>query len=65
MIRVGIGVLLIVEKCAKKEETTDNKRFTFLLGPGQSCRTAADNFIALYEIRESLEIKNIRGSFQR
>ena len=50
-------------KSAKKEETTDNKRFTFLLGPGQSCRTAADNFIALYEKRESLEIKNIEEAF--
>ena len=50
-------------KSAKKEETTDSKRFTFLLGPGQSCRTAADNFIALYEKRESLEIKNIEEAF--
>ena len=50
-------------KSTKKEETTDNKRFTFLLGPGQSCRTAADNFIALYEKRESLEIKNIEEAF--
>ena len=50
-------------KSAKKEETTNNKRFTFLLGPGQSCRTAADNFIALYEKRESLEIKNIEEAF--
>jgi len=50
-------------KSAKKEETTNNKRFTVLLGPGQSCRTAADNFIALYEKRESLEIKNIEEAF--
>jgi len=50
-------------KSAKKEETTDSKRFTFLLGPGQSCRTATDNFIALYEKRESLEIKNIEEAF--
>ena len=50
-------------KSAKKEEATDSKRFTFLLGPGQSCRTAADNFIALYEKRESLEIKNIEEAF--
>ena len=50
-------------KSAKKEETTDSKRFTFLLGPGQSCRTAADNFIALYEKRDSLEIKNIEEAF--
>ena len=50
-------------KSAKKEETTDSKRFTFLLGPGQSCRTAADNFIALYQKRESLEIKNIEEAF--
>ena len=29
-------------KSGNKEETTDSKRYTFLLGPGQSCRTATD-----------------------
>ena len=28
-------------KSGNKEETTDSKRYTFLLGPGQSCRTAS------------------------
>lgn len=32
-------------KSGNKEESTDSKRYTFLLGPGQSCRTATDNFI--------------------
>lgn len=31
-----------------KKESSDSKRYTFLLGPGQSCRTATDNFMALY-----------------
>lgn len=34
-----------------------------MLGPGQSCRTAADNFMLLYEKRESLEIKDIENAF--
>ena len=50
-------------KSGNKEETTDSKRYTFLLGPGQSCRTATDNFIALYDKRNSLEIKDIENAF--
>ena len=50
-------------KSGNKEETTDSKRYTFLLGPGQSCRTATDNFMALYDKRDSLEIKDIEGAF--
>ena len=50
-------------KSGNKEETTDSKRYTFLLGPGQSCRTATDNFMALYEKRDALEIKDIENAF--
>ena len=50
-------------KSGNKEESTDSKRYTFLLGPGQSCRTATDNFIALYDKRNSLEIKDIENAF--
>ena len=50
-------------KSGNKEETTDSKRYTFLLGPGQSCRTATDNFMALYDKRSSLEIKDIEDAF--
>lgn len=50
-------------KSGNKEESTDSKRYTFLLGPGQSCRTAADNFIALYDKRASLAIKDIEDAF--
>ena len=50
-------------KSGNKEESTDSKRYTFLLGPGQSCRTARDNFFALYERRDSLEIKDIEDAF--
>ena len=50
-------------KSGNKEESTDSKRYTFLLGPGQSCRTATDNFMALYEKRESLEIRDIEDAF--
>ena len=48
-------------KSGNKEESS--KRYTFLLGPGQSCRTATDNFIALYDKRNSLEIKDIENAF--
>ena len=50
-------------KSGNKEETTDGKRYTFLLGPGQSCRTATENFMALYDKRNSLEIKDIENAF--
>ena len=50
-------------KSGNKEESTDSKRYTFLLGPGQSCHTATDNFIALYDKRNSLEIKDIENAF--
>ena len=50
-------------KSGNKGETTDSKRFTFLLGPGQSCRTAADNFMSLYEKRGFLDIKDIEDAF--
>ena len=52
--------------CHKKggqKEVTDSKRYTFLLGPGQSCRTAAENFIKLYENRDTLDISKIEGAF--
>ena len=50
-------------KSGNKEESTDSKRYTFLLGPGQSCRTATENFMALYEKRDLLEIKDIENAF--
>ena len=50
-------------KSGNKEESTDSKRYTFLLGPGQSCRTATDNFMELYDKRDSLEIKDIEDAF--
>lgn len=50
-------------KSGNKEDTTDSKRYTFLLGPGQSCRTATENFMALYDKRDSLEIKDIEEAF--
>ena len=33
--------------CKGDKEVTEAKRFTFLLGPNQSCRTAAQNFVKL------------------
>ena len=50
-------------KSGNKEETTDSKRYTFLLGPGQSCRTATDNFMALYEKRGNITTEDITAAF--
>ena len=50
-------------KSANKEESTDSKRYTFLLGPKQSCRTAAENFVKLYEKRENLMLVDIEDAF--
>ena len=50
-------------KSGNKEDSTDSKRYTFLLGPGQSCRTATDNFMNLYKKKASLEIKDIEDTF--
>lgn len=36
-------------KGANQLDSSDAKRYTFLLGPGQSCRTAAENFCRLGE----------------
>ena len=52
--------------CHKKggqNDITDSKRYTFLLGPGQSCRTAAENFRKLYESREALDVAKIETAF--
>ena len=44
-------------------ETTDSKRYTFLLGPGQSCRTATDNFYGLYNRKEALTMEDLQQAF--
>ena len=46
-----------------KSNMTDGKRFTFLLGPGQSCRTVADNFSKLSALRGDIEVKDIEEAF--
>ena len=46
-----------------KGEFSDNKRYTFLLGPNQSCRTAAQNFQRLADLHENITIKDIVSAF--
>ena len=46
-----------------KGEFSDNKRYTFLLGPNQSCRTAAQNFQKLADLHEDITIKDIVSAF--
>lgn len=52
--------------CSKKgnnDQITDAKRYTFLLGPNQSCKTASENFMKLYDERFSLDIDKIKKAF--
>ncbi|MCQ2110179.1 MAG: Eco57I restriction-modification methylase domain-containing protein [Bacteroidaceae bacterium] len=52
--------------CSKQgnnNESTDSKRYTFLLGPNQSCRTAADNFKKLASKRGVIELDDIVKAF--
>lgn len=50
-------------KLGSNNEGTDRKRYTFLLGPGQSCRTAADNFIEMFSKRDTLAMSDIEHAF--
>lgn len=50
-------------KQGKNSDTTDSKRYTFLLGPNQSCRTAAENFTALYKKSGNIELDDIIRAF--
>lgn len=50
-------------KQGKNSDTTDSKRYTFLLGPNQSCRTAAENFTALYKKGGNIELDDIIKAF--
>ena len=52
--------------CSKQgnnKDVTDNKRYTFMLGPNQSCRTAADNFTKLLHKGGEIELKDIKAAF--
>ena len=50
--------------CQKdNKEMTEAKRYTFLLGPGQSCRTAADNFQKLIDKHGEINRDDIVKAF--
>ena len=52
--------------CSKQgnnSESTDSKRYTFLLGPNQSCRTAADNFKKLASKNGNIDLNDIVKAF--
>ena len=51
-------------KSSESEQTTDPKRFTFLFGPGHSCRTAAENFQKLFDKKgEEVTIADLQTAF--
>lgn len=45
------------------EDSTESKRYTFLLGPNQSCRTAAENFEKLANLEGNIEANDIVKAF--
>lgn len=50
--------------CQKdNQEVTEAKRYTFLLGPGQSCRTAAENFQKLIDKHGDINRDDIVKAF--
>lgn len=52
--------------CSKQgnnQQYTDSKRYTFLLGPNQSCRTAADNFKKLLDKQGDINLDDIIDAF--
>ena len=50
-------------KQSNNQESTDSKRYTFMLGPNQSCRTAAENFKKLAEKHGDIELQDIVKAF--
>lgn len=48
---------------AKNDEVSDKKRYTFMLGPNQSCRTVAENFEKLLDKKGELRLKDIEQAF--
>ena len=51
-------------KSSDSGATTDPKRFTFLFGPGHSCRTAAENFQKLFDKKgKEVTIADLQAAF--
>lgn len=50
-------------KLSSNEEVTESKRYTYLLGPNQACRTAAERFQNLAKKEGHVEIKDIINAF--
>lgn len=51
------------DKGGSNKETTQARRYTFILGPGQSCRTAAENFAKLINHEKPIVVKDIIDAF--
>lgn len=45
------------------EQETDSKRYTYLLGPNESCRTAAERLFELYESKSELTLEQLTKAF--
>jgi len=61
------------EQAEIKEKTTNAKRYTYLLGPSETCKTAADRFeglstepkITFAKVREAFEVEKLSDDFFR
>jgi hypothetical protein len=42
---------------------TEAKRYTYVLGPNESCKTPAERFFKLHETKDSVELENIIDAF--
>lgn len=51
-----------VTKSGVKEKTTNAKRYTFLLGPSETCRTAAERFEAL-STKKEITFQSLQDAF--
>ncbi len=50
-------------KESSKSDFTDNKRYTYLLGPSQACRTAAERFVSLTDKKGNIEVEDLIAAF--
>ena len=53
----------VTEESDFVQTKTDTKRYTYVLGKNESCKTPADRFYALSESKEKVEIQDIQQAF--
>ena len=59
----GDWLFTLCSKGGNENDVTEGKRYTVLLGPNQSCRTAADNFSKLLSKKGDINLSDIESAF--